>query len=265
MELKDREKSFFLDRKNDLDDMAQMRHMLYDYILPTPLPLIFTVILDYKNKVDEFKYAKKNATNNAEKEKYSKYISSVYSEWAKDMSKGLVNFYCARYLGSSSHEKDFTQRLHYVTTLFREIFAYNTTPFNNLRELLGRFFSMLKDYLIRNVPDLENVNEDSNIKEVMTAVRNLYRNCSKDEVAKVVYVNFNSKRLTYANGLIELMDNISVEYETSDYCKYFHILMECLYTLFIYVYMCEFIIYNNDKSSQNLFTYLKNLKFNLNI
>lgn len=270
-----------------------IRHILQNYILNTSIPLIFRDLLDNpdafenssfvefaqnppKPKEDQSDESSDSSVPTQDgKKKYHYYYTNT---WEMVLKEGLTEVFMERLLGTQ--EDMFTYRLNACrySQVFDDIFGTHTRV-NNLHTITIEFFAMLKDYLLRNLEGyLPPHTVITSTGQLLTACRLAYRARrfyyeEMTEELHALYVPFD--KLTYSFGLIQLMDEIADNPDHQN-CRHFLVTAEYIHTLFIYVYMVEFIKHNPLTRQQtkedmteakeqaqkfNLFTYLSKLNY----
>ena len=265
-----------------------IRHILQNYILNTSTPLIFKDLLEKPEVFENTSYVE--FVQNAPKSKESKgstdssqedqtyYYKNYTNTWLMALKEGLTEVFIERLLGTQ--EDMYTYRLNACrySQVFNDIFGTHTRV-NNLHTITVDFFAMLKDYLLRNLEGyLPTHTVITSTGQLLSACRLAYRArrfCYEEMTEEVhpLYVPFD--KLTYSFGLIQLMDEIA-DHPDHPNCRYFLVTAEYIHTLFIYVYMVEFIKHNPLTRQQtqadmteakiqaqkyNLFTHLSKLNY----
>ncbi|MDD6890560.1 MAG: hypothetical protein PUD47_00470 [Bacteroidales bacterium] len=231
--------------KNELyyqQRMRQMCHMLSDYILPTPLPLLFLPVLQpaFAARQNEAFYRtylplseRCQRATGADKLAAQNQLNQLAKRWQDRFAQLLVEFFRLRLLGSRQSDA-YRQRMTAATTLFLDIMGEEADRNDDILDITERFFRLLKEYLVRNLPDLS-TSASRPTSEVLRECRRLYDACQQTEG----YIPFH--QLTYTQGLLALTDEAAASFRQSPMCRYFLIVTEYLYTLFLYVYMVELV------------------------
>lgn len=251
--------------RNDLfyqTRMKQMFHMLSDYILPVPLSLLFSRVVqaDFAashNRTFANAYTdltlRLNQVSGAEGKKIRFQLNELTRQWQSSFSTLLVEFFRLRLLGSSAQSTEYRHRMQTATTLFLDIMGEEEELNSDILDITERIFSLLKDYLLRNMPGLDGYTSRSTL-EILQESRRLY---DQQQEISAAYLPFH--RITYTKALIELTDEAASSFRTSPMCRYFLIVTEYLYALFLYVYMVEVVLAQEGRPS--LIGQLKTLSF----
>lgn len=234
--------------RNDLfyqTRMKQMFHMLSDYILPVPLPLLFSRVVQAEFAASlnrTFANAYTNLTHRlqqapgTEGKKIKSRLYELTRQWQNHFSTLLVEFFRLRLLGSSAQSTEYRHRMQTATTLFLDIMGEEEELNSDILDITERFFCLLKDYLLRNMPGLDGDASRSTL-EILQECRRLY---DRQQGTSAAYLPFH--RITYTKELIELTDEAASSFRTHPKCRYFLIVTEYLYALFLYVYMVEVVL-----------------------
>lgn len=271
--------------------------ILQNYILITSTPLMFR---DIFKKTYVFGNESYQTIYDQEKRIWDEYISSpanrnqqgpshnadvykpnyvLYSEvWENLLKAGLVDVFIHRLLGSQVDMESYRARSEKYVKVFDEILGTND-QYNDLDVITRNLLEMLKDYLCRNIVDLEEKGKDMSVAEVLYAARQAYRkrrypdNVENGSIRKY-YIPFDER--TYTFGLLRQMDEIAENMDMPMNTRYFLMIAEYIHTLFVYVYMVEYIKYYPSYKGfsfkilpeklfigckYNLFTYLKTVDY----
>lgn len=270
-----------------------IRHILQNYILNTSTPLIFRDLLENPDAFENSSFAEfaQNAPKPKEvqsnesadssaptHEGQKKYHYYYINTWEMLLKEGLAEVFMERLLGTQEDMHTYLLHACRYSQVFNDIFGTNTRV-NNLHTITIEFFEMLKDYLLRNLEGyLPPHSATTSTGQLLSACRLAYRARrfhyeGMTEELHALYVPFD--KLTYSFGLIQLMDEIADNPEHPN-CRHFLVTAEYIHTLFIYVYMVEFIKHNpltrqqtkKDMTGQkkqaqkyNLFTHLSKLNY----
>lgn len=270
-----------------------IRHILQNYILNSSIPLIFKDLLENPDAFENSTFVEFVQNQSKPKEKQGKesnesavpttegqkkYRNHYINTWGMVLKEGLTQVFMERLLGTQEDMYAYRLNACRYSQVFDDIFGTNNRE-NNLHTITIEFFAMLKDYLLRNLegylPPHANI---STTGKLLSACRLAYRARrfyyeEMTEEVHALYVPFD--KLTYSFGLIQLMDEIADNPEHPN-CQYFLVTAEYIHTLFIYVYMVEFIKHNpltreqtkadmtaakEQAKKYNLFTYLSKLSY----
>lgn len=198
--------------------------------------------------------------------------------WEILFKEGMVMVFIQRLLGSQQDMETYRMRSDKYVQLLEEIIGTNN-QYNEMETLTKHFMNMMKDYLCRNVPELKGADESMSIADVLETTRKayqdrLYMDNSEAYVERLFFVRFNE--LSYSKALLQQMDEIATSQTLPTKCRHFLVAAEYIHTLFIYVYMVEFIkkypfkksdtnkVWTNELSMgsrYNLFAYLKHVDY----
>lgn len=263
--------------------------IMENYILNTATPLLFKDLFDnykvFRNaeckdvflREKESWEAEKNNPNNR-RNVSPKFYNLIKEVWEILLKKGLVDVFIHRLLGSQADMDSYLLRSQQYVTTFNEIVGTDDL-YNDMSVITQKFLTMLKDYLCRNISELQACDEQLSIAELLKTTRKAYllrryENNTETYVERNFYIPFEER--SYAAGLIRQMDEIAINENLPNKCEYFLVAAEYIHTLFIYVYMVEYIkqypIKKGDKFkpftpeikqgiAYNLFTHLKKVNF----
>lgn len=163
--------------------------------------------------------------------------------WEILFKEGIVEVFIHRLLGSQQDLVAYRHRSEKYVQLFEEIIGTNN-QFNEMKTITTNFMYMIKDYLCRNVPELQSLGVGMSIYEVLKATRDAYTSRryldnSEAYLERDFFIQFET--LSYAKALLNQMDEVAQKDELPTKCNYFLVCAEYIHTLFIYVYMVEFI------------------------
>lgn len=262
--------------------------ILQNYILNTATPLIFTDLFNnyrvFNNDVckDVFiseRTAYEAAINNNSNPPKPKYINLIKEVWENLLKEGLVNVFIQRLLGTQTDMETYIQRSDKYVQTFNEIIGTDGM-YNDMKVIKQKIIDMLKDYLCRNVPELQETGDQLSMVQVLEATRFSYNKRRKridkykNEVDRDFYLPFEEQ--SYASSLLLQMDEIVKNEILLVKCNHFLVCAEYIHTLFIYVYIVEYIKnYPTCKGDRyqklspekeqgknyNVFTHLKHVDF----
>ena len=265
-----------------------IRHILQNYILNTSIPLIFKDLLERPEVFENTSYVEfvqnapkpkeSNGSSDSTQEDQTYYYKNYTNTWLMVLKEGLAEVFMERLLGKQEDMYAYRLNACRYGQVFNDIFGTHTRV-NNLHTITVDFFAMLKDYLLRNLEGyLPSHTVITSTGQLLSACRLAYRArrfCYEGMTEEVhpLYVPFD--KLTYSFGLIQLMDEIADNPDHPN-CRHFLVTAEYIHTLFIYVYMVEFIKHTpltrqqtqedmteakKQAQKYNLFTHLSKLNY----
>jgi len=249
----------------------QIRHILREYLLKTSVPIIFK----------RFLYQLKDVEKSCNR-KYREFLQNkerdnlVHAAWENLLKDGLIEVYVHRLLGSQSDMVAYMRRSEKYLTMFNDLFGVGGND-SDMTSLTRQYFGMLNDYICRNMRGLPASALGSPV-EVLVACRDLYhahslRDDRSDDMPRREYIDF--EKDTYTSSLLSLADEIAGNINSHPRNQYYLVLAELIQTLFIYVYMVEFVkryptVKGKEKfvtpeserdERHNLFVHLSTVKF----
>ena len=221
--------------KSPQENWHQIRHILQKYLLNTSVPLIFKDLISRP-------YLLKNAG-------YNQFITDrkidhcVYESWEILLKAALTDIFIHRLLGSQADMHVYWRRSEKYREVFNDIFGVLNMD-SDLQTLTKSFFGMLKDYLCRNMNGMPANCETLPVRDVLEQCRKIYhmhslRNDKEEDINRIHYIAFEEQ--TYASSLLTLLDEIAENMEGHPKTRYYLVAAEYIHTLFIYVYMVEFV------------------------
>lgn len=223
-------------------------HILRDYLMNTPVPLIFEELLQdpdvFENQVwTDFMHPAPSPRNPTPRtfEKTSLH-DFVWEHIFKDL---LLKVFRDRLLGSQEDFESYVRRSENYAALFNDMIG-GVNCSNDLSDIICRFYEMMKDYLSRNLPSDGKDFSVLRTKEVLAACRESYRarrwrDDAPEEVERTYYIDFESQ--TFSSALLVQFEDMAEPLESHPKSHHFMVLAEFLQVMFIYIYMVEFMKY----------------------
>lgn len=246
------------------DTWNDLCRILNNYLLTTSVPLMFRPFLEFDSlkKLYNVSYrnfnemrkekkktpdAKDNPVNKDLKKNKNKdkdeSKTTPNDVWEHLLRNALTDAFKHRLLGTQSDMKSYRQRSEKYLRVWQDILGAGDTD-NKLDGITESYFDMLKDYLCRNMPFLpENITERP-VTEVMKACQQVYKErrfCHnlEGDVEKWFYINFEEQ--SYTTSLLSLTYEIAQNMQGHPKARHFLMVSSYIHTLFIYVYMVEFV------------------------
>lgn len=214
-------------------------YILRDYLLSTSIPFIFRKLFDNR---DSFK----NESWNALKDGEPKDNECFGPIWEYVLKNTMIMAFRDRLLGSQTDLDNYVNRSEKYAVLFNDIIGGQDCS-TDLPGIIKRFYEMTDDYLRRNFAGCTTKYEGLTTKKLLSACREAYHSRSmysnKEGVSKLDYFYIDFEGQTYSSAMLKQFDEMSEKTLEELKNQPFLILEEMLLTLFMYVYMVEFIIY----------------------
>lgn len=246
------------------DTWNDLCRILNNYLLTTSVPLMFRPFLEFNslkklqnasyinfNKMRTEKKENVEANSNPNKIAGKKYGNKDKDEpkttpndvWEYLMRTALTDVFKHRLLGTQSDMKTYHQRSEKYLRVWKDILGAGDTD-NTQTGITESYFDMLKDYLCRNMPFLPEDMAECPVTEVMKACQQVYeerRFCHNQEgnVEKWFYIDF--EKQSYTTSLLSLTYEIAQDMQGHPKARHFLMVSSYIHTLFIYVYMVEFV------------------------
>jgi len=276
--------------------------IMYDYLLSTSVPLIFNPLLSDKKRLEKLfnqeyygltmlrrdpdkvkevwdRVLKEGVPEEllADEKEFGPVWDKIRETWEQFLKEVLVEVFKERLLGSQSDMSAYHKRSDKYLHILNEMFGKGDTEYD-LYSITVTYFDMLKDYLCRNMPFLPVDICQRPVDEVMAAcqeiyaARRLYHNKTED-VDRELYIAFNE--MSYSSSLLTMTLEIAKDMKNHPKAQYYLVVSEYIHTLFIYVYMVEYVkflpfvkgepfedteVLKQDRYF-NLFKYLGQVKF----
>jgi len=248
--------------------------ILRKYLLTSSVPFLFRELYNSEEKSrqlcelynneeksrqlcnkEEFITFLKNNYNESNDKGYTNYSNPTFNEtWASLFRQAITDTFMQRLLGSQSDMETYRARsTKYLKTLNNMFGTHNGDE--DMSNITISFFELLKDYICRNLPGLFDDVKEQSPDRVMSACRKIYaghrfRNSNSRDV-NPFYIPFD--RRAFSSSLLTLIDEISVDMEKHPLTRHYLVVAEYIHTLFIYVYMIEFVkFYPSDKDKNRL-------------
>ena len=223
-------------------------HTLRDYLMNTPIPLIFEELLRdpdiFQNKNWDNFMNPKATEKNPDPKPFTRTTLHDFI-WEYILKDELLKVFRDRLFGTQMKPDIYVHRSETYTALFNDMIGGNNCS-NDLTDIISRFYAMIKDYLCRHLPGRANDYINLSTREVLTACRNAYnarRRCNVEENSpdRTFYVHF--EQHTFSSALLAQFDEMADDITGHPKSRLFLVVAELLQVLFIYVYMVEYIKY----------------------
>lgn len=226
-------------------DLCQL---LQNNLLSTSVPLMFNPLLQNPMVL--------NLKNESYEKLLLKYKRNyqMRETWEFLLTQGLTEVFKLRLLGSQADMDKYRKRSDKYLRVLNDMFGIHDSK-NDLSYITQSFFSMLKDYLCRNMPFLPSTYRSEEAVNIMKKCREIYAdrrlhdNPSTQEepssdgaspdVVRYFYIPFEEQN--YTNNLLNQADEIAVDPKKHPKAQHYLVIAEHIQTLFIYVYMVEFV------------------------
>ena len=244
-------------KKSPQENWHQIRHILKDYLMNTAVPIVFESLLRQTKYLNNPGYRSLTATPSSENgadgksgEKPFIRYNLVHEAWENLLKEGLTDVFIHRLLGSQTDMCTYWDNSEKYRAFFTDILG-GMDKSSELKTLTKSYFEMLKDYLCRNMPGMPVAFHQLAVGQVMKACRMIYqahrlRDDRESNENRTFYIDFEEQ--AYSSSLLTLLDEIAVHMESHPKIQYYLVIAEYIHTLFMYVYMVEFVkLYPNRK------------------
>ena len=257
-------------------------HFFQKYLLNTAVPLIFSDdILQNPGIFGNMHFDKRTqvpSINEPAPFNSNGFLNHNHLEtWEYMIKEGLIEAFRCRLLGTQTDIETYRARATQYAEVFQDVFG-GLEKGSDLKTLITNFLAMMRDYLFCNLPNIEPASEVPAVSALLNKCREEYkarRFCfnKEENVVHHYYIPFEERTYTYA--LITQTDELANDSSNSKFNHYL-IMAELIHTLFVYVYMVEYIKLNplvkgqskeemtpimKQGCTHNLFNFLKNANY----
>lgn len=224
------------------ENWNDLGRILKKYLLTASVPLMANSVIQAGGKFSNDKYFQ---ILNEYKEKNDKKIPYYLfnTAWGNLMIEGLTDVFMQRLLGTQADMESYRTRSEKYLRVLNDMFGTHDGD-NDLTAIIASFFDLLKDYLCRNMLFLPEAVKSQSVDAVMTASEEIYaarrlrHDKSEDETRKY-YIPFEEQ--PYTKSLLEQIHEIAKDMKSHPKAQHYLVVAELIHTLFIYVYMVEFV------------------------
>ena len=227
-------------------DLCQL---LQNYLLTTSVPLIFGPLLMNPHVLKNESY--QQLRQEFERKDQLRAVRHQLREvWNDLLRQNLTEVFKLRLLGSQTDLDKYRKRSVKYLRVLNDMFGTHDS-YNDLSVITESFFHLLKDYLCRNMPYLPTAYQGEEVLHVMRKCREIYSDrryrdrpseyvhLQPDDEARPFYIPFEEQ--SYTGKLLKQTDEIAADMKKHPKAQHYLVLSEHIQTLFIYVYMVEFV------------------------
>lgn len=163
--------------------------------------------------------------------------------WENLLIEGLTDVFMQRLLGTQADMESYRVRSEKYLRVLNDMFGTHDGD-NDLPAIIASFFDLLKDYLCRNMLFLSEEVKSQSVDAVMTASQEIYaarrlRHDKPEDETRRYYIPFEEQ--LYTKSLLEQIHEIAKDMKNHPKAQHYLVVAELIHTLFIYVYMVEYV------------------------
>ena len=220
------------------ENWTAISRFIRNYLLSASVPLMFDPIHDSLCRI-----MKKNYEDLTEKERPNLKSNEARNVWENLLKELLVDVFVQRLLGSQAKMEALRERSDRCLDYLNDLLG-TEDPVRTLPQLVTGYMELLQDYLLRNMSHLPENKQQMSLEELVDASIKIYEerkmpdnmNC---QYPRDFYVPFMEQPYT-RHLLLQIYHTIRHP-EEYDKCKHFLTLAEYIHTLFMFVYMIEYV------------------------